>query len=110
MLLSGENNNQGPLPYGWDRGADGSFRENETEQRVIGVISGWHAAGLGYHTIARQLNEAEIPTKKRVWKSRKRGRSWKSFRCRVPEWKAMTVWRILRREKADTTSRRRNGD
>jgi len=39
--------------------------DNPEEQKWLAVMAAWRAAGHGYHTIAKRLNEAGAPTKRR---------------------------------------------
>jgi site-specific DNA recombinase len=56
-----------PIPFGYDRARD-RLETNTEEQEVVQDIRAWRREGLSYHSIARRLNEAQVPTK--------RGRAW----------------------------------
>jgi len=54
----------GWLPYGYQRGDDGTIEEVPEEIEVVKRIFAWHAEGKSLAWIARQLQADNIPTKK----------------------------------------------
>ena len=81
---------RGVAPYGFDL-VDGSLAVNEEEAETIRYIFSRMLCGIGCSTIAKELNERQIPTK-RVGEKRKDGV------IHSGKWKAATIRGMIRNE------------
>lgn len=83
-------------PYGWDKVATGrttakgvaifELVPNPTEQRHLLNMVAMREAGLGFHTIAKQLNQLGVPTKGGIRPLKVRGKKVNGRETSVERW------------------------